>query len=179
MHICVSKLTIICSDNGLSPGRCQAIIWTSAGMLLIGPVGTKFNDISIEIFTFSFKKMHLKMSTGKWRPFCLGLHVLTLYDLNCFEEMNVYVCLHFLSISDTEMWNGQVLDIFAKGSQGFIDGLLEYSAHRINAYHHIFSTSKSLYIRKIPVVEKNFNLMLLGLFIYVVVNGVIQQQAII
>ena len=36
-HICVDKLTIIGSDNGLSPGRRQAIIWTSAGILLIGP----------------------------------------------------------------------------------------------------------------------------------------------
>ena len=38
-HICVSELTIIGSDNGLSPGRRQAIIWTSAGILLIGPLG--------------------------------------------------------------------------------------------------------------------------------------------
>ena len=36
-HICVGKLTIIVSDNGLSPGRRQAIIWTNAGILLIGP----------------------------------------------------------------------------------------------------------------------------------------------
>ena len=35
-HICVGKLTIIGSDNGLSPGRHQAIIWTNAGKLLIG-----------------------------------------------------------------------------------------------------------------------------------------------
>ena len=39
-HICVRKLTIIGSDNGLSPGRRQAIIWTNAGILLIGPLGT-------------------------------------------------------------------------------------------------------------------------------------------
>ena len=30
-HICVSDLAIIGSDNGLSPGRHQAIIWTNAG----------------------------------------------------------------------------------------------------------------------------------------------------
>ena len=36
-HICVSELTIIGSDNGLSPERRQAIIWTNAGILLIGP----------------------------------------------------------------------------------------------------------------------------------------------
>ena len=59
MHICVSKLTIIDSDNGLSPGRRQAIIWTTAGILLIGPLGTEYSEILIEIDTFSFKKMHL------------------------------------------------------------------------------------------------------------------------
>ena len=71
-----SKLTIIDSDNGLSPDRRQAIIWTNAGILLIGPFGTTFSEISIEIITFSFKKMRLKVSSAKWRPFCLGLNVL-------------------------------------------------------------------------------------------------------
>ena len=78
MHICISKLslTIIGSNNGLSPGRCWAIILTNAGILLIGPLGTNFNDILIEIHTFSFKKMYFKMSSAKWWPFCLGLNVL-------------------------------------------------------------------------------------------------------
>ena len=76
-HICVDKLTIIASDNGLSPGRRQAIIWTNARMLLIGPLGTNFNEILIEIHTFPFNKMHLKMPSAKWRPFCLGPNVLT------------------------------------------------------------------------------------------------------
>ena len=63
-HICVSNLIIIGSDNGLSPGRRQAIIWTNAGILLIGLLGTNFSEILIEICIFSFKKMHLKMSSG-------------------------------------------------------------------------------------------------------------------
>ena len=75
-HICVSKLTIIGSDNGLSPGRRQAIIWTNAGILLIGPLGTNSSEILIEIRILSFRKMHLKMLSAKWRPFCLGLNVL-------------------------------------------------------------------------------------------------------
>ena len=66
-HMYVSKLTIIGSDNGLSPGRCHAII----------PLGTNFNDILIKIYTFSFKKIHLKTSSGKWQPFCLGLNIST------------------------------------------------------------------------------------------------------
>ena len=75
-HICVSKLTIIGSDNGLSPDRRQAIIWTNAGSLLIGPLGTNFSEILIEILKYSFKKMRLKVSSVKRRPFCLGLNVL-------------------------------------------------------------------------------------------------------
>ena len=71
-HICIGKLTIIGSDNGLSPGRRQAIIWAIAGILLIGPLGTNFSEILIGIQTFSIKKMHLKMSSAKWRLFCLG-----------------------------------------------------------------------------------------------------------
>ena len=61
-HICVRKLTIIGSDNGLSPDRRQAIIWTNAGLLLIGPSGTNFSEILIEILTFSFRKC-----VWKWR----------------------------------------------------------------------------------------------------------------
>ena len=76
-HICVGNLTIIGSENGLSPGRRQAIFWTNPGILLIEPLGTDFSAILIEIHTFWLKKMHLKMSSGKWWPFCLGLNVLT------------------------------------------------------------------------------------------------------
>ena len=75
-HICVGILIIIGSDNGLSPGRRQAIIWTNAGILLIGPLGTNFIEILIGIQTFSFKKMYLKVSSAKRRPFCLVLNVL-------------------------------------------------------------------------------------------------------
>ena len=75
-HIWVNKLTIIALDNGLSPGRRQAIILTNAGILLIGPWETKFSEFFIGIQIFSFKKMHLKMSSANWRPFCLGLNVL-------------------------------------------------------------------------------------------------------
>ena len=76
-HICINKLTRIGSDHGLSPGRCQAIIWTNAGILLIGPLGTNFIEILIETHTFSFKKMLLIMSSGKCRPSCLGLNMIT------------------------------------------------------------------------------------------------------
>ena len=49
-HICVSEIIIIGSDDDLSPDRRQAIIWTNAGILLIGPLGTNFNEILIKHF---------------------------------------------------------------------------------------------------------------------------------
>ena len=63
MHICFSKLTIVGSDNDLSPGQLQAIIWTEPMQTL----GTKFYEILREIQAFSYKKMSLKMSTAKCR----------------------------------------------------------------------------------------------------------------
>ena len=75
-HVCVSKLTIIGWDNGLSLVGRQAIISTNAGILLIGNPGRNFNEISIKTHTFSFKKIHLKMSSAKRWPFCLSLNVL-------------------------------------------------------------------------------------------------------
>ena len=87
MHICVGNLTIIGSDNGLSPGRRQAINWTNVVILLIGPLGTNFSEMLIESDTFSFKKIHLKMLSGKWRPFCLGLNVL----VNSLRPRDAYI----------------------------------------------------------------------------------------
>ena len=46
-------------DNGLSPGRHQAITWTNAGMLLIVPLGTNFSEILVEIYVFFIKKTYL------------------------------------------------------------------------------------------------------------------------
>ena len=153
-HICVGNLTIIDPDNGLSPGRRQAIIWTNAGLLLIGPLGTNFNEILthwgrdkmdaisqttfsnpfssmkmhelrlrfhwslfatshylnqwwlvcwriyaslglnelIEILTFSFKKMRLKVSSAKRRPFCLSLNLLN--RLWLWNILSVYFSLY-------------------------------------------------------------------------------------
>ena len=72
-YICVSKIIIIGPDNGLWPSRRQPIIWTYAGILLIGPLGTNFSDILIEINTFSFfKEIHLQMSSGKCRSIILA-----------------------------------------------------------------------------------------------------------
>ena len=80
-HICVGNTTIIGLDNGLSPRRHQAINWTNAGILSIGTLGANFSENVILIHISSLKKMHLKMSSGKWRPFsrpqCVKGYILT------------------------------------------------------------------------------------------------------
>ena len=75
-HISVGKLVIIGSDNGLSPDRRQAIIGTNVRLLSIRLLRKYFNENSIKIQQFSLKKMHVKKSSAKWRPSCLGLTVL-------------------------------------------------------------------------------------------------------
>ena len=77
-HICVSRLTTIGSDNGLPPGRRQAIIWSNAGILLNWTlIRNRFQWNLKRNWYILFKQMRLKMSSGKWRPYCLGLNVLT------------------------------------------------------------------------------------------------------
>ena len=90
MHICVGSLTIIGSDNGLSPHWRQVLIWTNAGILIIRTLRIHFREIFIKIHTFSLTKMHLKMSSVKWRPFCLVLNVLTYCGIviKCIYALN-------------------------------------------------------------------------------------------
>ena len=60
------------SGNGLSPVHRQAITWTNAGLFSVGLMGTNFSEIQIEIQSFSFRKIHLKLRLPKWQPFCPG-----------------------------------------------------------------------------------------------------------
>ena len=85
-HICVSTLNIIDSDNGLFPGRRQAIIRTNAGIFLIW----NFSEMLIESHIFYEKKTHLKILPGKWRPFCPGLDVLNAFHLIIGEFCDIF-----------------------------------------------------------------------------------------
>ena len=87
MHLWVSDPTNIDSDNGLLPGECPTIISTNAGILLVGPLQTNFNDILFEIQKFSCNKMNLKMLSVKWQPYCLSLTVL----INLHTNQSGYV----------------------------------------------------------------------------------------
>ena len=126
-HICVSKLTIIGSDYGLSPDRRQAIIWTNAGILLIGPLGTNFSEILIAILAFSLKKMLLKVSSAKRRPFCLGLNMLSkIIDL-ASSQMNWMITKKMLFFKLLSNLKTKVLrDTFVLKSE--IDCVFQYES---------------------------------------------------
>ena len=79
--MCVIKLTTFGLDNGLSPVRRQAIIWTNAWLLSIGPLGTNFSDNFIKMQNFSFMKKRLKISSAKWQPFCPGENELNVSEM--------------------------------------------------------------------------------------------------
>ena len=99
------QLTIMDLDNGLSPDRCQAIAWTSAGILSIGPLRTHFSEILIETLTFSSKKMRSKVSSAKGWPFCLDLNVLMCsLSQRGRESENVLLSWRHTAVSPTEHW---------------------------------------------------------------------------
>ena len=77
--MCLSKLTIIASDNGLSPGRCHAIIRINAGILLIGALRNIFQWNLTRNSHILIHEMLLKLSSAEWRPFRHGLNVLSNY----------------------------------------------------------------------------------------------------
>ena len=105
-YIWVSKFSIIGSDNGLSPGRLQAIIWTSDGGLLIRQLGRHLTEILIEMNIFSLKKLQLKKSSGYCWPFSLGLNVLT---GNGSEKCSMSSCCEFGWFS-IQLWLAQAFD---------------------------------------------------------------------
>ena len=85
-HIYAANPDISISDNGLSPGRRQAIIWTNAGILLIRLFGTNFSEmLNQKSYTFTHENA-FKMLSAKPRPFCFGLNVLTLVTLELSLE---------------------------------------------------------------------------------------------
>ena len=130
MHICICKLTIISSGNGLLPGQCQAIIWINAGILWIGPLGTNFSEIVMRIHTFSFRKLHLKMSV-KSRPFCLGPNVLTHWG------RVTHICVSKLTIlgSHNGLLPGQCQAIISTNAGILLIGPLGTNYSEMNTFH--------------------------------------------
>ena len=60
-----SNVFINISDNDFLPVWRQSIIRTNANLLSIRLWGTYFNEILFKIQKFSFKKMHMHLSSAK------------------------------------------------------------------------------------------------------------------
>ena len=102
-HICVGRQTIIGSDNGLLPERCQAIIWTNAGILLNWTLGKKLNrNLNIFIQENGFENVVWKMSAILSQPQCVKFWVLfSLNDVTHVLNQNWFLLLlatrHYLN----------------------------------------------------------------------------------
>ena len=141
-HKCVNKLTIIRSDNGMSPGRRQVFIWTIAGIWLIGFLGTNFSKILIEIQTFSLNDMQFILSSATWRTFCPGLNVLIvrMYSVtnpsigNCLSPL-LWPCR--LGYRDGNRWRNGPDSLMVAGWGVWCSDYDPYLLHRIleSRYH--------------------------------------------
>ena len=149
-HICVGNVTIIGPDNGLWPSRHQAIIWTNAGILLNGPWGTNSSEILIGIHTFSFKKIHLKMLSAKWRPFCLSLNVLTF--LGCRSTHYAFsvassLVLHIRTNSCVTIWN----EICSNFNSGFALPIDPYNGSENHTLKMIATSPRGPWVKCINI----------------------------
>ena len=133
-HTCVSKLTTIGSDNGLSPGWSQAFIWANAWILLIELLGTKLSEILIEIHIFSFQKMHLKcclrngsrfVSASMWRSLPKHHHIRA-WRINS----NGRILMYLYSFNYLSIWFTIFSIKYAKQLVKFVDGTKKNSVGR-------------------------------------------------
>ena len=120
-HICVSKLTNIGSDNGLSPGRRQAIIWTNAGILLIGPLGTNFSvkfnrNSNVFIQENGLENGVCEMASILSRP----QYVKSRSDVKVFDQCQIDVNPRVFAIWGGAVWSpGSVFCLLLRVSLGY------------------------------------------------------------
>ena len=82
----------------MTAGRLSGVKPLSKPMLLIGPPGTNFNEILIEIHLFSFKKFCFSRSSGKWRPFILGLNMMHTDNIDKTDS-DKKVAFYFITVT--------------------------------------------------------------------------------
>ena len=97
-------------------GRRQAFTWSNDGIVLIRTSGTNVGDIINEMKAFMFNKIHLNMWSAKWRPFCLGLHILRVIFQNTLRLTDCHVVLHMKEdIGGYSKWGYLLLSTWLAG----------------------------------------------------------------
>ena len=136
MHISISNITIIGSDNCLSPGWHQCWIIVNSNHI------TNFSETISEIHRFSFEKIHSKISSVKGRPVCLSFNVLTfkyqsdvyIHNLDSVSGVPADILAHnyttffsYPKISNTRRTKSPNLDVSRLGLQLFSCNILKPS----------------------------------------------------
>ena len=77
MHVCVSKLNINGSDNGLAPTMWQTIHYLNQWWNVVNWTLRNKLQWNFKWNPYIFiQEMYLNVSSAKWRPLCLCLNVL-------------------------------------------------------------------------------------------------------
>ena len=102
-HICVSKLTFIGSDNGLSPGRRQAIIWTNATNIIKLNLRNKLQwNLKRNSYIFiqenAFENVVCEMAAILSRPQCVNKISLKWLHWNVFLKVPLMMKQHQFSL---------------------------------------------------------------------------------
>ena len=104
-HICVSDLNIIGSDNGLSPGRRQAIIWTNAGILKTWILGKDNNAWCLLIYTLSIPWWSCSVSLSSLEPCTCVSHQYVAWCMACCMYNYIFVLsLHLWGPNMTQLY---------------------------------------------------------------------------
>ena len=163
-YICVSKLTSIGSDNGLSPGRRETIIWTNARILLIRTLRKNFNEIVNEIHIFiqenAFESIICEMAV-----ICFCLNMLTPKHTNAMSILSHHFCrwriiifpfqsitIHFFVTDQAPIicYTICILSkyrrfLFINAHITMVDGIVSILVQRKNSQHDWKESSMSIY----------------------------------
>ena len=75
----LSQVVVVTFANSSPPSATYILQWIEAALVEI--MACRLNQlILIKIQNFSFTKMHPKISSAKWRPFCPGGDELSIWD---------------------------------------------------------------------------------------------------
>ena len=77
MHICHQPRPSLVQIMACRLFGAKPLSKPMLGYCELNSLRTNFSEILIKIQNFSLRKIHLKISSVKWRPYCLGLNVLT------------------------------------------------------------------------------------------------------
>ena len=108
-HICVSEMGQHWFRYGLLLNRHQAIIWTNAGLLSNGPLGTNCSEVLIKLQNFPSQKCTWKYSLWKSSHFVQGGDELNDNDLTG-SEFRTHVLTETLSWQNSDLigWSNSI-----------------------------------------------------------------------